>query len=306
MTTAVKQKPEVKLVRRDLIKADPECQSRGEIREDVVAEYAEAMRRVERFPPLDCVYDGSCYWVYDGFHRHKGYGLAGVEAAQVSFVRGTREDAIWLSLGANKAHGLRRSNEDKRNAVSSALKLHPEMSDGALAEHCGVDPKTVAVARSAMQSGREIPDLGTRVGKDGKTYNVPVKPEKPSNKGKKPKGEPSKPADEKAEADPNADAGPAKSAEDNAAPDREPGDDTDAIQAELDAEKAKPKSGREAYPWRDFEGKFGALVREVDVLGKLYGAKDSAEAGNLRSLLGAWHARFSSWHDALCGRAVKP
>ena len=50
----------------------------------------------------------------------------------------SRKDAAWAACAANQAHGLRRTHADKRKAVTLALKLHPEMSDQAIADHCGV------------------------------------------------------------------------------------------------------------------------------------------------------------------------
>ena len=51
-----------------------------------------------------------------------------------------------------------------------ALRRSPEDSDGTIAGRVGCDHKTVGKVRERLVSGREIPDLGTRTGRDGKSY----------------------------------------------------------------------------------------------------------------------------------------
>ena len=87
-------------------------------------------------------------------------------------IQGTIEDAQWFSFGANKSHGLMRSNDDKQRAVKAALQ-HPKcvgLSDRAIAKHVGVDNKTVASWRAKLTE--EIPQSKLRTGSDGRTINV--------------------------------------------------------------------------------------------------------------------------------------
>lgn len=76
-------------------------------------------------------------------------------------------------------------------------------------------------------------------------------------------------------------------------PEREPGDDTEAIKEE--------KATRNGATWDSgkFEGAFGTLIREIDVLGKLYKAKETPEANGLRRLLREYKEQFHSWRKAL-------
>ena len=64
---------------------------------------------------------------------------------------------------------LRRTNADKRKAVEMALKLHPEMSDQMIANHCGVGRELVFEVRRQVVG---ILQPGTRTGADGKRYPV--------------------------------------------------------------------------------------------------------------------------------------
>jgi hypothetical protein len=120
------------------------------------------------------------YWLWDGFHRLQAARKAGKTTISVTVTPGTVEDARWFALGANKNHGLRRSNEDKRLSVEKALRLGPGRSDRDIAEHVGVNHVTVSRHRALLASTGEIHQLDERIGRDGKTR-------KTGNTGKKPK-----------------------------------------------------------------------------------------------------------------------
>lgn len=156
----------------DRIRTDGGTQPRAALDEQVVAEYFDAQSRGDDFPPISVVYDGEHYWPYDGFHRIEVCRRAGALLIGAQVTQGTVEDARWLSYAANTKHGLRRSNGDKRRAVEAALRhsRSEKLSDRAVAEHCGVDHKTVSAIRSGLAAGGEIPHLKTRVGQDGKEY----------------------------------------------------------------------------------------------------------------------------------------
>jgi len=85
----------------------------------VVAEYAE---HIESLPPVVVFYDGTAYWLADGFHRVAAHVKAGRESVLADVRQGHRRDAILHSVGANAAHGLRRTNADKRRAVEILLR----------------------------------------------------------------------------------------------------------------------------------------------------------------------------------------
>jgi len=135
----------------------------------IISDYAEAMKEGQIFPPLDVVFDGQTYWLWDGFHRKKAAEQIGLTEINVRIEEGDLERAEWLALGANRLHGFRRSNEDKRRAVTLALE-HPEakkLSDRQLASHCGVHYNFVGKLR---QLSHEVIDK--RTGKDGRTRDT--------------------------------------------------------------------------------------------------------------------------------------
>ena len=51
------------------IRQDGGTQPRAEIWQDVVDDYAEQMTAGATFPPIVVFYDGTHYWLADGFHR---------------------------------------------------------------------------------------------------------------------------------------------------------------------------------------------------------------------------------------------
>ncbi len=83
----------------------------------------------------------------------------------------THESAQWYAYGANRKHGLPRTNEDKRLAVEAALK-HPRaasLSTRDLAKHCGVS--RMAVQRAKDSICHIVTDDGERtVTRNGTTY----------------------------------------------------------------------------------------------------------------------------------------
>ncbi|MDR2345467.1 MAG: hypothetical protein LBE18_05320 [Planctomycetaceae bacterium] len=149
------------------IRVDLDTQSRVTLNKDVVREYMEAMSLGVKFPPLLVFYDepNDQYILADGFHRYEAYiRLKSDEKILVEQQIGTVDDARWASIGANKSHGLQRSNEDKRNAVKQAL-LHTNgmnLSNVKIAKHVGVNDKTVAAIRKELELSSEIPKIENR------------------------------------------------------------------------------------------------------------------------------------------------
>lgn len=156
------------------IRLDGNTQPRVELDEALVSEYKEAYLAGVQMPPLDVMFDGTDYWLWDGFHRRFGADHAGLEKLPCNVTNGTREDAQWASYGANKSHGLRRLNCDKQKAVKAALRhpKGPKCSNVELAEHCGVGESMVRKYRDEMESTSQITKSDTRTGRDGRTINT--------------------------------------------------------------------------------------------------------------------------------------
>lgn len=128
------------MIALDEIRIDGGTQSRVELNDDVVAEYAEAFKSGTQMPPVVVFYDGVSHWLADGFHRYFGAKQAGLLEIYEEREPGTQRDAILYSAAANAKHGLRRSNADKRKVVQTLL-ADPEWSNWssrAIAKHCCV------------------------------------------------------------------------------------------------------------------------------------------------------------------------
>ena len=110
-----------------------------------VADYAEAMRSGDVFPPVVAFYDGVNYWLADGFHRRDATIAAGLDEIEAEIKQGSVRDAILYSCSANSLHGLRRTNEDKRRAVIRLVEDQEwsHKTQGEIASICNVSREFV-------------------------------------------------------------------------------------------------------------------------------------------------------------------
>ncbi len=156
------------------IRLDGGTQPRAALNFGVVEDYCEAMKAGAKFPPVVVFYDGTDYWLADGFHRVKAAYAANCETIECELHQGTHEDAQWHSFGANRTNGLHRTNLDKQRAVKAALR-HPTgalLSDRQIAKHVGVSDQMVRDYRHEMGSTSKVLKSTKRAGADGRTIDV--------------------------------------------------------------------------------------------------------------------------------------
>lgn len=139
----------MKKLNLNAIRIDGGTQSRVEINNEAVGDYAEAIKVGIDFPAIVVFHDGADYWLADGFHRYHAHKQAGKASIDAEVHSGTVRDATLFSLGANCTHGLRRTNADKRKAVTTLLAdgEWAKWSDRKIAEVCGVGHPFVAALR---------------------------------------------------------------------------------------------------------------------------------------------------------------
>lgn len=144
----------MKNVNLNAIRIDGGTQARASLNESAVAEYADDLASL---PPVLLFNDGSEQWLADGFHRYHAYRKAGKASIPAEIRSGTRRDAILYAVGANTAHGLRRTNEDKRRAVRTLLDdaEWATWSDRKIAEACGVGHPFVASLRNPEVAAKQ-------------------------------------------------------------------------------------------------------------------------------------------------------
>src|SRR5208283_3447748 len=152
-------------LRLDSIRLDAGTQTRAHIDDITVAEYAEAMLRGDRFPPVVVFQHDGDFVLADGFHRVKAARRAKLKQILAEVRQGVRSDALRFALGANHKHGLRRTNADKRRAVEMAIAGFGNLSDRLLAEMCGVSQTFVSNLRHQLTT---VVSSKPRLGKDGK------------------------------------------------------------------------------------------------------------------------------------------
>ncbi|NJO82404.1 MAG: ParB N-terminal domain-containing protein [Blastochloris sp.] len=156
------------------IRQDGGTQPRNQKDATTIADYHAAMAQGATFPAVEVFYDGTTYWLVDGFHRLTAAVQSGWTTFPAQIRQGTQADAQWYSFGVNATHGLHRSAADKRRAVESALR-HPyavTKSNRELARHCQVDEKTVRTIRATLEATADIPQSPSRTGADGRTINT--------------------------------------------------------------------------------------------------------------------------------------
>lgn len=129
------------------LRRDGGTQPRAKLNDKTANEYAEILREGGTFPPVTVFYDGSDYWLADGFHRVRAHELVGLAEIEAEVRQGTQEDAILFSLGANATHGLPRSPDDKERAVLKALEKRPKWSNREIARQCVVSAPYVATVK---------------------------------------------------------------------------------------------------------------------------------------------------------------
>lgn len=140
---------------------------RERISSEIIAEYAEAFRAKEVFPPpiLFKPKDSKQFLIADGWHRLRAAQSCEMKALPCDVRDGSYREALALACGCNVKHGFRRTNEDKRKTVKTALGTWPEESDHSIAKRCAVSHVFVAKIR-AMQNEPAPPPK--RIGLDGK------------------------------------------------------------------------------------------------------------------------------------------
>lgn len=113
---------EQKVLSLDAIRIDGETQSREGLDVDLYTRYAEKMEAGDNFPPLVVFFDGTDYWLADGFHRYHALRKIGRVSMATQIALGTVRDAILYSFGCNDNHGKRPTPGDVKHKVTRMLK----------------------------------------------------------------------------------------------------------------------------------------------------------------------------------------
>jgi hypothetical protein len=161
-----------KLVPLDKVQyTDRRTQGRLKIDHNRVADLAAILTAGKKFDdPIEVYFDGSVYWVGDGFHRALAYEKAHKDRVPALVREGGWQLARQHALGANAKHGLPRSRKDLRHAIALAFTDYPTLSDRAIAKICYTTHQTVAACRPSKQDT----DVRTYVDKHGNVTTMNV------------------------------------------------------------------------------------------------------------------------------------
>ena len=151
------------------IRIDGGTQARLQLNQDVVAEYAEKMREGEVFPPVTVFFDGSDYWLADGFHRYFATKSNAKTSIDCDVENGTQQEAKKYSWKANTRRGLRLNHDDYRNIILAMLQdiEAKEWSNRKIAEWVGVTHTTVNKIKNSLEADSSEPKEKKYINKHG-------------------------------------------------------------------------------------------------------------------------------------------
>jgi hypothetical protein len=139
------------------IRIDGGTQCRVVLNQTKIYEYVERMKEGDEFPLIEARFDGSTYWLSDGFHRYHSFKLLGMKEITINYKPGTKDDAFLDALKANGKHGLTLTIEDKTNKVKMALEhdLTKDKTNYELAKICMVSQPFVASVRDPEKKQKQ-------------------------------------------------------------------------------------------------------------------------------------------------------
>jgi hypothetical protein len=143
----------IRVVPLSAIRGDEQAQPRAALTTDLVAKYAEAMERGDKFEPVIVFEDAAgVLWLADGFHRIAAATKLKLKTIECNVHKGGLRDAILYSCGANFKHGLQRTNDDRRRAVMRLLNDAEwgKWTDSEIAKQCKVGHQLVGKLRADL------------------------------------------------------------------------------------------------------------------------------------------------------------
>ena len=147
----------IKTLNLAVLRLDGETQARLALSQEKVQEYAALMEDGEEFRPVEAFFDGSDYWLADGFHRYFATKANKKTSIAATIHNGTLEEAQLFAFAANKGHGLHMAAADIRHCIVRMLE-HPVWggwSNAAIAKHVGTSKMTVGRVKAAMSEPEE-------------------------------------------------------------------------------------------------------------------------------------------------------
>jgi len=159
-----------------VLRLDGQTQARLALSQDKVKEYAALMADGEEFRPVDVFFDGSDYWLADGFHRFFANQTNKNTTLEATIHNGTLEDAQLFAFAANKGHGMQMTAKDIRHCIIRMLEnpVWGGWTNAAIAKHVGTSKMTVGRVKASMTEAKEATDktLKKYVNKHGQESTI--------------------------------------------------------------------------------------------------------------------------------------
>lgn len=159
---------------------DADLQAREKLSDEAIADYYNVLREGGKLPPVTVFFDGTRYFLADGWHRYFAHRSAALELIEVEVIKGTRRDAQKYAMGANNTHGLQRTVADKRKAVTMAFDdiEWAELSSREIAKICNVSHTFVDKIRKEIGAVAETrepknePKIEKRAEDDAEEFKI--------------------------------------------------------------------------------------------------------------------------------------
>jgi hypothetical protein len=165
------------------IRLDGGTQVRAAIKEEAVMRYATDLEGGAVFPAMRVFFDGTDYWMSDGFHRYHAALRIGMADFLCEIETGTPRDALFFGSSANNLHGQPMDNADKRKVTMIFVEDFEwgEWSNAEIARKVGVSAPFVAKMR-----GESAPAVRKYITPKGKVAekHTPVKKDRPAKPAK--------------------------------------------------------------------------------------------------------------------------
>jgi hypothetical protein len=141
-------------IKLEEIRVDCGTQLREKMDESAINDYSEAVKNGDVFPPVTVFFHEEIYYLADGFHRYYAYKNAGKVDIECTVEKGELDDAKLFAAGSNGRHGVRRTSQDKRNAVLIMLANGKwgNASNRQIAKHCNVSYELVNIIRKEVEN----------------------------------------------------------------------------------------------------------------------------------------------------------
>jgi hypothetical protein len=141
------------------IRIDGGTQQRVVIDDTTVMQYSYAMNKKDsNFKPIELMFDGKDYWMFDGYHRFHAARKLKRTLIEANITTGTKREAVWMSLQANQKHGLRRQTGDVKAMLIQTVFPDQEWetkTDKELADWIGCTPTYISKVRKKMEEPKK-------------------------------------------------------------------------------------------------------------------------------------------------------